>query len=138
MRISDGSSDVCSSDLLWEKALAYYRDLGARAMSRSANAEAEAVAAFERALTALDALPGTADFLEQSIDVKLDAASALFGLGEQDRALARIQEAQDLAQKLDDQPRPARVFSAMTLSYWRSEGGRVGTGGGRPCSLRVG
>src|SRR3546814_18271758 len=104
MRISDWSSDVCSSDLvaygsllqdqrrrlhvriveaitdgpnggngervqrlayhsfqgqLWEKALAYYRDLGARAMSRSANAEA--VAAFERALTAMDPLPGTSE-----------------------------------------------------------------------------
>src|SRR3546814_8097698 len=121
MRISDWSSDVCSSDLVaygsllqdqrrrlhvriveaitdgpnggngervqrlayhsfqhqpWETEPAYYRDRGPRAMSRSANAEAGA--ALERALPALDARPGTADFLAQSIAAQLAAARALF------------------------------------------------------------
>src|SRR5207237_3829411 len=60
---------------VWDKALAYYRQAGERAMARSAHYEA--VGYFDQALTALAHLPEQRDTREQSIDLRLALRSAL-------------------------------------------------------------
>ena len=60
---------------VWAKALAYCRQAGAKAATRSAYREA--VAYFEQALTAIGHLPEHRETLEQAIDLRLDIRSAL-------------------------------------------------------------
>ena len=60
---------------VWDKALAYCRQAGAKAATRSAYREA--VAYFEQALTALQHLPEHRETLEQAIDLRLDIRNAL-------------------------------------------------------------
>jgi len=68
-----------------EKAVAYFRQAGAKAAARSANREA--VACFERALTALQHLPESPEIHEQTIDLHFDLRNALVPLGEHGRIL---------------------------------------------------
>ena len=60
---------------VWDKALAYCRQAGEKAMARSAHREA--VGYFEQALSALPHLPEQRDTLEQAIDLRLALRSAL-------------------------------------------------------------
>ena len=60
---------------VWDKALAYCRQAGEKAMARSAHREA--VGCFEQALSALAHLPETRDTREQAIDLRLALRSAL-------------------------------------------------------------
>src|SRR5215467_7060117 len=55
---------------VWDKAVAYGRQAGARALARSAYREA--VAACEQALLALHHLPEDRDTLAQAIDLRFD------------------------------------------------------------------
>ena len=59
---------------VWDKALAYCRQAGEKAMVRSAHREA--VGSFEQALSALPHLPETRDTREQAIDLRLALRSA--------------------------------------------------------------
>src|SRR5262249_44894026 len=63
---------------VWDKALAYCWQAGAKAETRSAYREA--VAYFEQALTAIGHLPEHRETLEQAIDLRLDIRSALLRL----------------------------------------------------------
>ena len=63
---------------VWDKALTYFRQAGARAMARSANQEA--TACFEQALVALQHLPESPDTLAQAIDLRLELRNALLGV----------------------------------------------------------
>src|SRR5262249_6441350 len=65
---------------VWDKALAYGRQAGARAAARSAYSEA--VECFEQALMALAQLPERRDTLEQAIDLRCDLYNALLPLDE--------------------------------------------------------
>ena len=65
---------------LWEKAVAYLRQAGTKALARSANREA--VTCFEQALVALEHLPETRETLEQAIDLRFDLRTSLLPLGE--------------------------------------------------------
>ena len=60
---------------VWDKALAYCRQAGEKAMARSAHREA--VGYFEQALSALPHLPEQRDTREQAIDLRLALRSAL-------------------------------------------------------------
>ena len=60
---------------VWDKALAYCRQAGEKAMARSAYREA--VRSFEQALSALPHLPETRDTRAQAIDLRLALRSAL-------------------------------------------------------------
>jgi class 3 adenylate cyclase/tetratricopeptide (TPR) repeat protein len=88
---------------LWEKAVTYLRQAGAKAFARSSNREA--LAYFEQALTALTHLPETRETREQAIDVRFDLRSALFPLAEFGRIDGYLREAEALARTLDDQRR---------------------------------
>jgi DNA-binding SARP family transcriptional activator/tetratricopeptide (TPR) repeat protein len=88
---------------VWDKALHYCWQAGAKAAGRVANREA--VAFFDQALTALGHLPETRETLERAIDLRFDLRTALFPLGELERILGCLREAEALARKLDDQRR---------------------------------
>ena len=60
---------------VWDKAVAYCRQAGTRALARWANQEA--VACFEQALEALQHLPEQRHTVEQAIDLRCDLRNAL-------------------------------------------------------------
>ena len=88
---------------VWEKALHYSRQAGARALARSANQEA--VTYFEGALAALQHLPDSPDRDAQAIDLRFDLRLALLRLGAFARIFALLQEAIALAEAGHDQQR---------------------------------
>jgi tetratricopeptide (TPR) repeat protein len=97
---------------VWDKALRYSRQAGAKAEAQSAYREA--VACFEQALGALQHLPESRDTVEQAIDLRFDLRNALFALGDHGPILEHLHQAEILAQALDDQRRLGWVFSYMT------------------------
>ena len=101
---------------VWEKALAYCRQAGDKAMARSAFREA--VACFEQALTALRHLPEQRHTQEQAIDLRYDLGNALQALGEFGRRFAYLREAETLAEALGDQRRLGQICTDMTHTFW--------------------
>jgi class 3 adenylate cyclase/tetratricopeptide (TPR) repeat protein len=101
---------------VWEKALNYFRQAGAKAATRSAHREA--AVCFEQALAALTHLPGARERLELAIDLRLDLRNALFPLGERDRILSYLREAEALANTLSDQRRLGWVTVYLGTHYW--------------------
>jgi tetratricopeptide (TPR) repeat protein len=100
---------------VWDKALAYCRQAGEKAMVRSAHREA--VGYFEQALSALPHLPETRDRREQAIDLRLALRSALQPSGDSERILAYLREAESLAAALDDPRRLAQVLLFLSLHF---------------------
>src|SRR5262249_16405328 len=88
---------------VWDKALAYFRRAGDKALARSASREA--VACFEQALVALEHLPEARERHEQAIDVRFGLRNALVSRLEYGRVLTYLREAEVLAQALSDQHR---------------------------------
>jgi DNA-binding NtrC family response regulator/tetratricopeptide (TPR) repeat protein len=85
---------------VWDKALTYLREAGAAALSRVAYPEA--AVRFEQALIALSHLPRTRETLAQALLLRFDLRHALFPLGQPERGLHYLREAEDLAQTLED------------------------------------
>ena len=104
---------------VWDKALAYCRQAGEKAMARSAYREA--VGYFEQALSALPHLPETRDTREQAIDLRLALRSALLPSGDFGRILAYLREAEALAAALDD-PRRLGQVSLFLSDHFRLMG----------------
>jgi class 3 adenylate cyclase/tetratricopeptide (TPR) repeat protein len=105
---------------VWEKALIYLRQAGAKAFARSAHREA--LGYFEQALTALTHLPETRETREQAIDVRFDLRNALFPLAEYGRIEGYLREAERLAVTLDDQRRLGWVSAYMCSHYLQTGG----------------
>ena len=104
---------------MWEQSVAYLRQAGAKALARSANREA--VGFFEQAVTALQHLPETRETLEQAIDLRFDLRTALFPLGEFERIVGHLREAERLATALDD-PRRLGQMSAYMCNHLTATG----------------
>jgi class 3 adenylate cyclase/tetratricopeptide (TPR) repeat protein len=100
---------------VWDKALAYGRQAGERAMARSAYREA--VGSFEQALSALPHLPQQRDTHEQAIDLRLALRSALLTLGDFGRILGALREAEALAESLDDPHRLAQISLFLSAHF---------------------
>jgi tetratricopeptide (TPR) repeat protein len=96
----------------WDKAIAYFRQAGGKAMARSANREAGMC--FEQALEALRHLPESHDTVAQAIDLRLDLRNALHALGESARMFAILREAERLAETLDDHQRLAAISNHLS------------------------
>jgi tetratricopeptide (TPR) repeat protein len=96
---------------VWEKAVAYLRQAGLRAMARAANREA--IAHLEQALEALRRLPETRETTELTIDIRLDLRNALIPLGDRARMVHHLHEAEGLARTLGDQHRLGRIATFM-------------------------
>ncbi len=97
---------------VWEKAVRYCREAGARAFSRSAHRAA--LDYFEQALGALVHLPSTATTVDQAIDLRLDMRYALMPLGDFPRLFDCLTSAQELARTAGDQRRLGLVSAFLT------------------------
>jgi tetratricopeptide (TPR) repeat protein len=100
---------------VWDKALLYCRQAGAKAFARSANREA--VACFERALGALQHLPESRELGEQAIEICFDLRNALSPLAELGRILHHLREAEIRAKALDDQHRLGWASAYMSNAF---------------------
>ena len=96
---------------VWDKALAYCRQAGEKAMARSAYREA--VGYFEQALSALPHLPEQRDTREQAIDLRLALRSALLPSGDSGRILAYSARGRD---PRGGPRRPASAGTGLCLS----------------------
>jgi len=101
---------------LWEKSVAYLRQAGSRATTRSANREA--VAWLEQAATALHHLPETRETVQLGYDLHLDSRQSLWQLGELDQVLEHLRAAEEQAQALGDNHRQALVAGHLTQYFW--------------------
>jgi class 3 adenylate cyclase/tetratricopeptide (TPR) repeat protein len=101
---------------VWDKALTYLRQVGEKAMTRSAYHEA--VGYFEQALSALPHLPEQRDTREQAIDLRFALRSALRPLGDFGRILRCLREAESLAVALDDRRRLTQVSSFLSNYFY--------------------
>ena len=101
---------------VWEKAVSYFRQAGAKEAARAANREA--VGYFEQALAALKHLPERRDTLVHAIDLRLDLRTSLYPLAELPRILDCLREAETLATALNDQRRLGKVADYMSHYFW--------------------
>jgi class 3 adenylate cyclase/tetratricopeptide (TPR) repeat protein len=92
---------------LWETALPYLRQAGARATERLAFPEAADY--LEQAVTAAARHPRPGEVLEQSIDLRVDLRLVLFNLGEFDRVRDHLSQAAAIAREIGDQVRLGQV-----------------------------
>ena len=93
---------------LWAQAVTYLHRAGVKALARSANREA--VSYFEQALVALGHRPESRETLQLAIDLRLDLKTARFPLGEFERIVGDLREAEGLATTLDDQWRLGQLY----------------------------
>jgi tetratricopeptide (TPR) repeat protein len=101
----------------WEKALAYARQAGTKAIDRSAVAQGGAY--LDQALEALARLSVSPAMMQLAIDLRIERTAAHAGLGEFDRQLQCAEEALPLAERLEDQLRIALVTSTMGNALWQ-------------------
>jgi predicted ATPase len=98
---------------VWDKAVTYGRQAGAKAVERSALREA--AAAFEQALAALQHLPDSPATHEQDIDLRFDLRNALHPLNEEERILNHLRQAESLAEALGDQRRLGHLAGYLSV-----------------------
>ena len=101
---------------VWDKALAYCRQAGDKAMAQSVYREA--VGYFEQALGALQHLRDQRDTREQAIDLRLALRSALWPSGDTGRILPALREAESLATTLDDRRRLGEVSVFLSVYFY--------------------
>ena len=99
---------------VWDRAVRYSRQAGAKAQQRSAHREA--VAWLEQALVALGHLPAEADTRAQAIDLRLELRGSLYSIGELEKMHGRLREAETLADQLGDARR--RGWVSMHLGEY--------------------
>ena len=104
---------------VWDKALAYCRQAGEKALAQSAHREA--VGYFEQALSVLPHLPEQRDTREQAIDLRLALRTALFPSGDFGRILACLREAEALAEDLAD-PQSAGTGLGLSITSFLPRG----------------
>ena len=102
---------------VWDKAVTYLRQAGAKAAARSAYHEA--TAGPEQALVALRHLPETPEKLRQGIDLRFDLRSSLQALGEHERVFEHLRDAERLASALGDQDRLGWASAYLSQYLWR-------------------
>ena len=119
---------------VWDKALHYLRQAGSKAYTDGAHREA--VRAFEDALAALARLPPSRERHEAAIDLRFDLRTSLLPLGEVERGLAYVREAENLALELGDQRRAAQIAIYLTGQlYLMGEHDRAWEAGERALAL---
>jgi class 3 adenylate cyclase/tetratricopeptide (TPR) repeat protein len=101
---------------VWDKAVTYCQQAGARAYDRAAFREA--VASCEQALQALAHLPEPGDTRGLAIDLRLALEGPLGALGEYGQCRALLGEAEARARALDDRTRLGRVLARMAFVLW--------------------
>jgi tetratricopeptide (TPR) repeat protein len=100
----------------WEKAVAYLYQAGAKALARSAHHEA--MTYFEQALAAVPHLPESDENLEQAIDIHFDLATSLLPLGQVEKRLQHLRNAEGLARALGNPRQLGWVSAYMCDHLW--------------------
>ncbi len=122
---------------VWDRALKYLRQSGARAFAHSANREA--AASFEQALTALEHLPDNPARRTEAIDLRFELRNALTLLAEHERTLTHLREAERLAESISDRRRQARAASfATNCLYLLGEHDQAVATGNRALEMALG
>src|SRR5262249_55966038 len=98
----------------WPKALAYLRQAGARAATRSAYREA--VTCFEQALLAVTHLPEDRETIAQAIEGQLDLQGPLAALGPSREQQDYLRSGQDLRVTLQARSRLGGVLALECIS----------------------
>jgi hypothetical protein len=113
---------------VWDKAVTYCRQAGARAYDRAAFREA--VASCEQAIQALAHLPEGSDTRGLALELRLAVDCPLATLGEHGRRLAMLGEAEALAKALDDRARLVQVLArrAQVLRQMGDPDGAIAAG----------
>jgi tetratricopeptide (TPR) repeat protein len=101
---------------VWDKAVRYLRQAGAKAFPRSANREA--ATCFEQALDALRRLPEHPAAIAESLDLRFDLRTALVPLGEWGRVGVLLDEAEAIAEAVGDQRRLGRTLDYKVIQFW--------------------
>jgi tetratricopeptide (TPR) repeat protein len=96
----------------WRRAVDHLREAGTRALARSANRAAADY--LERALQALGRTDDPEALADLAIDLRLNLRHALTPLGEVDRILHHLREAETVAERVGDRWRLGRVLSFQT------------------------
>ena len=104
---------------VWDKAATYLRQAAVKAQSRAAHREA--LASLEAALEALRHLPEMPETREQEIDVRLALRGSLYPLGEFEKMLTYLREAEAMATAISDSRRLGLV-SIHIAEYFRQTG----------------
>ena len=99
----------------WDKAVAYLHLAGIKAAERFSHRQA--AVSFEQALEILRRLPRRRETVQRAIDLRLDLRNSLQALGELERILEYLREAETLAASLDDSRRLGQIFALMTQTY---------------------
>jgi class 3 adenylate cyclase/tetratricopeptide (TPR) repeat protein len=99
---------------IWEKALHYCRQAGVKSSDR--RAFREAATGYEQALEALGHLRESLDTEQSAVDLRNGLAGALNLLGEYQRALVVLGEAETLVRRLDYRARLGHVLSLMSYA----------------------
>ncbi len=94
---------------VWSKAVVYLRQAGARALAVSAHRAAADY--FERAMDTLERTTDPHTFAHAAVDIRLDLRHALTPLGEVERILSRLREAEIIADRIGDARRLGRVLT---------------------------
>ena len=102
---------------VWEKAVIYCRQAGTTAIERSAFREA--IAAFEQALAAHQHLADSETTRTLAIDLRIDLRHALHPLGESERSIESLRQAEALAEALGDARRLGQVAGLIPASLWQ-------------------
>jgi tetratricopeptide (TPR) repeat protein len=100
---------------VWNKAATYLRQAAVKAQGRSAHREA--LTCLEEALQALRHLPETPETREQEIDVRLELRGSLYPLGEFEKMLTYLREAETMAGAISDSRRLGLVSIHTAESY---------------------
>src|SRR5262249_27001376 len=104
---------------VWDKAASYLRQAAVKA--RAMWAHRQAVTSLEAAPEALSHLPETSETKVQGVDVRIALRGSLYPLGEFDKMLTYLQEAEALAGAISDERRLALVC-IHTAEYFRQTG----------------
>jgi predicted ATPase len=102
---------------VWDKALAYCRQAGEKALARSAYREARGY--LEQALSALQHLPEQRETCKQAIDLRLALHNALLPSGDSGRILACLRGVEALAAALDDPRRLGQVSHFLSFHFYQ-------------------
>jgi len=101
---------------VWDKAVSYLRQAAIKAATRSAHREA--VPLFEQTLLATTHLPADRHTLEQAIDLRFELRNSFYVLGEFDRMIDCLRQAEALAIDLGDQRRLGQITAYLTNYFF--------------------
>jgi class 3 adenylate cyclase/tetratricopeptide (TPR) repeat protein len=109
----------------WDKAVQYLGAACAQAIAKSANREA--IALFDRALESLRHLPAN-DAAPFAVDLRRLVCPALLAMGDIDRLIAVLREADRWASDMGDKRRQAAAQRQLAMGLWLAGEHRTGLG----------